>query len=102
MAPRRRVFIWKVIWSSVPHPWIEAFPGYKFGLHDEEVLPVRSTLTSLPVTDADGKATIVAAADRLPDSTRPLSARIAVRMREGGVAGQLNVRSVSRWNAPRH
>lgn len=62
---------------------IKAFPGYSFGQADEQVLPVRNTLSQLPTTDAEGKATIQVAADQLPQTTRPLAGRLTVRMREG-------------------
>ena len=60
------------------------WPGYRFGLQDEEVTPVRETLAGLPRTDADGKARFTVAAPALPDTTQPLSATINIRMREGG------------------
>ncbi|MEJ8572622.1 alpha-2-macroglobulin family protein [Microbaculum marinum] len=60
------------------------WPGYRFGLDDEEVTPVRETLAGLPRTDADGKATFDVVTPALPETTRPMSARIDVRMRESG------------------
>ncbi|MCT8972075.1 alpha-2-macroglobulin family protein [Microbaculum marinisediminis] len=67
-----------------PTSTLPAWPNYRFGLDDEEVTPVRETLTGLPRTDADGKATFPVAAPALPETTRPLEAKIAVRMREAG------------------
>lgn len=67
--------------------------GYRFGLADEEVSPTRDTLSGLPRTDADGKATIGIHAPSLPETTRPLQARIDIRMREGG--GRAVERSLS-------
>ena len=67
-----------------PTSKIAAFPDYSFGLSDEEALPVRSTLSELPVTDENGGAVVEVTAERLPETTRPLSARVTMRMREGG------------------
>jgi uncharacterized protein YfaS (alpha-2-macroglobulin family) len=60
------------------------FPGYSFGLSDDEVTAVRDELDELPTTDASGKATFPVELDELPASTRPLEAQIAVRMAESG------------------
>ncbi|TCT09167.1 hypothetical protein EDC22_10713 [Tepidamorphus gemmatus] len=67
-----------------PSSELPDWPGYRFGLADEEVTPVREPLYDLPRTGADGRATFRIAAPALPDTTRPLKARIDVRMREGG------------------
>lgn len=72
---------------------IEAFPDYSFGLQDEDVIPVYKTLTDLPVTDENGDAVVEIAADGLPQSTRPLTAQVNMRMREGG--GRAVERSLS-------
>ncbi len=60
------------------------FPGYAFGLADDEVTAERDELDDLPTTDASGKATFPVNLDELPASTRPLEAQIAVRMTESG------------------
>jgi alpha-2-macroglobulin len=60
------------------------FPGYSFGLADDELTAVREELDELPGTDASGKATFPVKLDELPASTRPLEAQIAVRMSESG------------------
>jgi uncharacterized protein YfaS (alpha-2-macroglobulin family) len=60
------------------------FAGYSFGPSDEDVSPVRQTLEDLPQTDAAGKASFTIALDELPQTTRPLTADIAVRMAEAG------------------
>ena len=60
------------------------FPGYEFGLADEEVSPARQTLEDLPATDKTGKAKFNVSLDKLPASTHPLEAKIAVRMAEAG------------------
>jgi len=60
------------------------FPGYQFGLADEDVEAVQQPLGDLPTTDDAGKATFSVAIDKLPPSTHPLEAKIAVRMAEPG------------------
>jgi uncharacterized protein YfaS (alpha-2-macroglobulin family) len=60
------------------------FAGYQFGLDDEQVEPIQQTLEDLPSTDANGKATFPVSIDKLPTSTHPLQAQIAVRMAEPG------------------
>ena len=60
------------------------FPGYAFGLSDDEVTAVRQELDDLPATDASGKAAFPVKLDELPTSTRPLEAQITVRMAESG------------------
>jgi uncharacterized protein YfaS (alpha-2-macroglobulin family) len=60
------------------------FPGYAFGLSDDEVQAVREELDDLPGTDAAGKATFPVKLTELPASTRPLEAQITVSMAESG------------------
>ena len=60
------------------------FPGYVFGLADDEVTAAREELDDLPATDASGKATFPVKLDKLPATTRPLEAQITVRMAESG------------------
>ncbi|HET7910405.1 MAG TPA: alpha-2-macroglobulin, partial [Pseudolabrys sp.] len=60
------------------------FPGYSFGLSDDEVTAVRDELDDLPGTDPAGRATFPVTLDDLPASTRPLEAQITVRMAESG------------------
>jgi uncharacterized protein YfaS (alpha-2-macroglobulin family) len=60
------------------------FAGYQFGLDGEDVAAVQQPLDSLPSTDDAGKATFNVDIDKLPSSTHPLEARIAVRMAEPG------------------
>src|SRR5208282_2591417 len=60
------------------------FAGYQFGLADEEVEAVQQPLADLPATDAAGKASFSVNLDKLPSSTHPLEAQIAVRMAEPG------------------
>ncbi|HEY6861649.1 MAG TPA: alpha-2-macroglobulin [Pseudolabrys sp.] len=60
------------------------FPGYSFGLSDDEVTAIRQELDDLPNTDAAGKATFPVKLDNAPASGRPLEAQITVRMAESG------------------
>ncbi|TWF50121.1 alpha-2-macroglobulin family protein [Neorhizobium alkalisoli] len=62
-----------------------AFPGFQFGLADEEETEaVRQTLDALDATDEDGKSTFDAAVTEAPSTTQFVSADIVVRMQEAG------------------
>ena len=63
---------------------LPGFPGYTFGLFDDEVTTVRQELDDLPSTDAAGKATFPVKLDKVPASGRPLEAQITVSMAESG------------------
>jgi hypothetical protein len=63
------------------------FPGYAFGAADDDVQPVRQELSDLSATDETGKATFEIALDNVPDTSRPLEARIAITMSESGGRG---------------
>ncbi len=70
------------------------FPGYQFGLSDEEAAEaVRTTLDALDPTDEDGKASFDAAISEAPSTTQLVKADITVRMREAG--GRAVERSLS-------
>jgi alpha-2-macroglobulin len=60
------------------------FPGYRFGVADEEVDAVQQPLADLPNTDAAGKATFPVALEKLSESSGPLEAQVAIRMAEPG------------------
>ena len=60
------------------------FPGYSFGLSDDEVTAVRQELDDLPNTDGAGKATFPVKLDNAPASGRPLEAQITVSIAESG------------------
>jgi alpha-2-macroglobulin len=63
-----------------------AFPGYVFGLTDEDASSAesRSPLENLQPLDENGKAVFEVSLDEAPDTTRLLSATVTVRMRENG------------------
>jgi alpha-2-macroglobulin len=64
------------------------FPGYVFGLNDEDSSDGFNTesfpLANLPMTDADGKARFDVALDTVPASTKPLEADVVIRLAEPG------------------
>ena len=60
------------------------FPGYAFGLADDDVTAVRQELDDLPDTDAAGKASFPIKLDKVPATSRPLEAQITVSMAESG------------------
>jgi Large extracellular alpha-helical protein len=62
-----------------------AFPGYQFGLADEEETETtRIPLDMLEPTDDDGKASFDALVTEVPSTTRLVNADIVVRMQEAG------------------
>ena len=62
-----------------------AFPGYHFGLDDEEDFGATvEPLTGLPQTDAQGRASFDVALGAFPATTRLLDATVTLRMREAG------------------
>ena len=63
---------------------VPGYPGYAFGLFDDEVTPVRQELDDVPNTDAAGKAKFPVTLDTTPATSRPLEAQITVRMAESG------------------
>jgi hypothetical protein len=69
--------------SADSRPFAE-WKDYQFGLMDERVDTLQSTLTDLPQTDINGHADLVVRLPDLPVTTQPLKADISVRMREPG------------------
>ena len=61
---------------------LEAFPGYRFGRHDQ---PFSAQMTSLDggETDAAGNAVLPVFLPQVTDPHRPLEARVTVRVAEG-------------------
>lgn len=60
------------------------YRGYRFGLADEQVSPVRKRFSGLPTTDKAGLATIPVSLPAIPKTGKPLEASIVVRLREPG------------------
>jgi uncharacterized protein YfaS (alpha-2-macroglobulin family) len=63
---------------------LPGFAGYRFGLADDQVAPVRKPLEALPATDAEGKAQIAVRLPALPNTLRPLEADVILKLRESG------------------
>ena len=55
---------------------VAGFPGYRFGLADEKIEPVRKPLEGLPRTDADGKAALPIQLPSVPKTAAPLEADV--------------------------
>jgi len=60
------------------------FPGYSFGLANESVNAEQQSLSDLPDTDDNGKATFKVELDKLPTTERLLDARVTIRLAESG------------------
>src|SRR5437588_6728372 len=61
------------------------FPGYQFGVADEETTSnERTPIENLPEADANGVATFPVSLAKQPSSTRPQEAQIFIRMAEAG------------------
>lgn len=61
------------------------FPGYQFGVADEETASnERTPIENLPESDAKGVATFPVSIAKPPTSTRPQEAQIFIRMAEAG------------------
>ena len=63
---------------------VPGFPGYKFGLADEQISPLRKPLEKLPATDEQGKADIAVDLPQIAKTSRPLQADVILRLRESG------------------
>lgn len=63
---------------------LKGYPGYRFGLADEQVTPVRAELTGTGRTDKAGLAVIDVALPPITQTSRTLSADVLVRVKEGG------------------
>ena len=63
---------------------VPGFPGYRFGLADEQISPVRKPLEGLPVTGDEGKADVAVLLTALPKTNRPLEADVILKLRESG------------------
>ena len=67
-----------------PAPERPNFAGYQFGTANEEFSAERQPIEDMPQTDETGKAKFKVSLDKMPASSRPLEARITVRMSEPG------------------
>ncbi len=66
---------------------LAGFPGYRFGLADETVNPVRAPLANIPNTDAKGHAEIALTLPQIPETAKPLEAQIIAKLKEPGGRG---------------
>ncbi|MBI3436230.1 MAG: alpha-2-macroglobulin family protein [Proteobacteria bacterium] len=71
------------------------YRGYHFGSvgEDEDLASERAPIEELPQTDAAGRAAFAVRLGKLPATTRPLEARVVIRMAESG--GRAVERAVS-------
>src|SRR6202007_607733 len=61
------------------------FPGYQFGVDDEETTSnERTPIEDLPEADANGVAAFPVSLAKQPTSTRPQEAQVFIRMAEAG------------------
>ncbi len=60
------------------------FTGYRFGLFDEQIEATRNPLEGLPTTDGNGRASFLIGLEKVPQATRPLEARVTLRLAEPG------------------
>ncbi len=63
---------------------VPGFSGYRFGLADEQISPMRKPLEQLPFTDAQGRAAIALRLPALPRTARQLEADVILKLRESG------------------
>lgn len=66
------------------HKPLKGFDGYQFGPAREQVTPVRQPIERLPKTDKDGNATLNVKLPAITKTTKPLEAKVLVRVREAG------------------
>ncbi|KAA8610737.1 alpha-2-macroglobulin family protein [Salipiger aestuarii] len=84
--------------TLLPKSTLEAFPGYRFGRHDDDATPQAQALPGDLRTDASGHATVPLT---LPDTPmdRPQEARVTLRVTEG--SGRPVERALTRAVPPR-
>jgi alpha-2-macroglobulin len=63
---------------------VAGYAGYRFGLADEQISPVRTALEKLPLTDGDGKANVAVTLPAVVRTSRPLEADVILKLRESG------------------
>ncbi len=61
---------------------LDGFAGYRFGMDDEKINPVRATLNALGKTDDKGHADVAIALPQLPRTSHLLEAKVSLRLRE--------------------
>ena len=63
---------------------LEGFPGFEFGLADEEFENSRILLDNLPPLDQSGQSVVQIDVGTLPDTSQFLTANVTIRASEGG------------------
>lgn len=63
---------------------VALFPGFRFGLADEKITPVRKALENLGQTNDKGELALEVTLPPIPRTVQPLSAEVMVRLRETG------------------
>lgn len=63
---------------------VPGFAGYRFGQADEDVAPVRESLSEIATTSESGEADISIALPKVVETARPLEAQVLVRLAEPG------------------
>lgn len=76
-----------------PAAGVLGFSGYRFGQADEEVTPVRESLSGTATTSDKGEAELSVALPKIVKTARPLEAQVLVRLVEPG--GRTIERSIS-------
>ena len=61
---------------------VSGFSGYRVGLESEKFTAVRKELEALPNTDGTGAASLSIALPDLPQTSKPLTAEVVIRLRE--------------------
>ncbi len=81
---------------------LKGFPGYHFGLADEQVTPTRGEILNAGRTAKDGEAVVSVQLPKISRTARPLVANIIVRLKEpGGRAIERSVLMPVRGKQPR-
>ncbi|PWW04077.1 hypothetical protein DFR52_101767 [Hoeflea marina] len=62
----------------------EAFPGYEFGLADEEISDARIALDSIEPLDENGHGEVEVAVDEVMATTQFVTAEVTIRLKEAG------------------
>lgn len=66
---------------------VPGLEGYRVGLQDEQIPPVRRALADLPRTNREGRARVTVPLPELPSASRPLQVETLLRLTEGSGRG---------------
>ncbi len=90
----------EITFTAARSPFAQ-WPRFEFGVIDEIFEPPLAT-AEMPATDAQGRATLRIEIPRLPDTTRPMSARVVLSVEEPGGRASRADTTLRVQNAPRH